>query len=417
LHLAHTIQHYWPFIAGGENYCQAISEGLATENEVTVYTTDLISTSPPAFSTNMFELKTGVRIIRVPSLRLLSGLYGRKKLENGSSSVFRAASSMDTHLTWPQALLARAFSSSIPHMFFWLTECFKNADVIVAFNMITGMTSLSYLASRVEKKPFVVFPFYHVGLSSFEKPSLFKILRDASLVICSTDYEKEELINRGLRPRKLYVVNEGVKIPLVEAEAVKNLEKILDRREDQLLLMYVGRRDYDKGYPHVLSAVAKLVRSGLPVKLIITGYGETGAERADYFFLRRHGAILDLGIADEQTKNAAISLSDAIVLPSRAETYPLVFIESWLLGKPVVGARIGSVSSIVKEGINGLLVEFGDVSELVVKLRFLYERPDKRIEIGKVAKTWANRNLTLEKTIASVKRILNELVEGKQIGH
>ena len=83
----------------------------------------------------------------------------------------------------------------------------------------------------------------------------------------------------------------------------------------------------------------------------------------------------------------------------------------------MVGARIGSVSSIVKEGINGLLVEFGDVSELVAKLRFLYERPDKRIEIGKVAKTWANRNLTLEKTIASVKRILNELVEGKQIGH
>ena len=225
------------------------------------------------------------------------------------------------------------------------------------------------------------------------------------------------MINRGLNSRKLYVVSEGVKIPLVEAEAVKNLEKILDRREDQLLLMYVGRRDYDKGYPHVLSAVAKLVRSGLPVKLITTGYGETGAERADYIFLRRHGAILDLGIADEQTKNAAISLSDAIVLPSRAETYPLVFIESWLLGKPVVGARIGSVSSIVKEGINGLLVEFGDVSELVAKLRFLYERPDKRIEIGKVAKTWANRNLTLEKTIASVKRILNELVEGKQIGH
>jgi glycosyltransferase involved in cell wall biosynthesis len=273
------------------------------------------------------------------------------------------------------------------------------------------MTSLSYLASRVEKKPFVIFPFYHVGLSSFERPSLFKILQGANLLICSTDYERQALIKRGLDPRRLCVVNEGVKAPLVEDKAVKDLEKILDRREGQLLLMYVGRRDYDKGYSHVLLAVSRLVRLGLPVKLVITGYGETGANRADYVFLRERNAVFDLGIADERTKNAAMSLSDAVVLPSRAETYPLVFVESWLLGKPVIGARIGSVSSMVKDGINGLLVEFGDVLGLVAAIRSFYENPEKRVEMGINGQIRARNELTLEKSIAKIRKIFNEISE------
>jgi glycosyltransferase involved in cell wall biosynthesis len=417
LRLANTIQHYWPFVAGGENYCQAISEGLATEYEVTVYTTDLISICPQAYATKMVEFRNGVRITRIPSLRILAGIYGRKKVEGGTSAVFRTLSSMDTRFTWPQALLERALSSSIPHRFLWLAKRFKDADVIASFNMITGMTSLSYLASRVEKKPFVIFPFYHIGMSSFERPSLFKMLKDANLLICSTAYERQALIKHGLDPCRLCVVNEGVNTPLVEDKAVKELDEVLDRREGQLLLMYVGRRDYDKGYPHVLLAVSDLVRSGIPIKLVVTGYGETGANRTDYIFLRKHNAIFDLGIADEQTKSAAMSLSDAIVLPSRAETYPLVFIESWLLGKPVIGARIGSVSSMVKEGFNGLLVEFGDVVGLIAAIKFLYDNPEKGIEMGKNGQSRAQKELTLEKTITEVKKIFNELWEqGYRIG-
>jgi glycosyltransferase involved in cell wall biosynthesis len=417
LRLAHTIQHYWPFVAGGENYCKAISEGLASEHEVRLYTTDVISTYPLVYSDKMVEVKNGVRINRIPSLRVLAGIYGRKNLAGGSSVIFRTLSSMDISLSWPPMLLARGISSSIPHRFLWLAKQLKEADLIVSFNMITGMTSLAHLASRLNKEPMVIFPFYHVGLSTFERPSLFKILRDATLMICSTDFERQALINRGLDPRRLKVVNEGIREPLVERSAVAAMEKIFDRREDQLILMYVGRRDYDKGYPHVLSAVARLVKSGISIKLVACGWqGETGANRADYLFLSKQNALVDLGVVDERTKVAAMSLCDAVVLPSRAETYPLAFVEAWFLGKPVIGARIGSVSSMVKEGVHGLLVEFGDIAGLAAAIRFLYENPEKRIGMGRSAQVRARKELTAEKTITKVKIILEELKEGQQIG-
>jgi glycosyltransferase involved in cell wall biosynthesis len=407
--LAVTIQHYWPFVGGGENYCKAISEGLATEHEVTVYTTDLVSTSPFSYSDELTEFKNKVKIIRIPSIKPLAGIYGPKQLGTKTSPIFEALSATDTVFTWPLTIIERAFSSSIPHRLCWLTKKFKDTDLVVSFNMITGMTALSYIASTLKKKPHIVFPFYHVGLASFERPSLFKILRDANLVICSTDYEKHELIKRGLDTRKLCVLSEGVDPPIVESKAVDEISNIIHKTEDQLILMYIGRRDYNKGYPQVLSAVSRLVKSGLPVKLVITGYGETGANLAAYAFLRKNRSIIDLGVADERTKNAAMSLADAIVLPSRAETYPLAFVESWFLGKAVVGARIGSVSSMVRDGIHGLLVDFGDVAGLAAAIRFLYENPDKRIEMGKLAQIRAFKELTLGKTVANVKRIFDAL--------
>ena len=412
MRLVHTTQYYWPFIGGAEKYCQSISEGLASDHEIRLYTTDVISVSPLIRSIKREELKNGVKITRLCGLRGFAGMYGNKKLNSGSNSLFRVLSSMDTQFMWSQILLARTVSSSIPHKFFWLAKQLSDADFLVLFNIITGITSLSYSISRLKKKPFVIFPMFHVGLQTYETASLLRILRDATLAICSTAYEKQALIDRGVDPRKIRVVNEGVAEPSVKKAAINRVETLLDRQEKQLVLMYVGRRDPDKGYPHALSAVSWLFRAGIPLKLVLCGQGKIGDDLPDYVFLRGQKVIVDLGVADEQTKVAAMSLSDAVILPSRAETYPLVFVESWLLGKPVIGARIGSISSIVREGIDGLLVEYGDVKALVAAIKSLYDDPDKMAEMGKNGQIRAKKEFTFDKSVRKIRDIFQELSAG-----
>ena len=307
MRLVHTTQYYWPFIGGAEKYCQTISEGLSSDHEIRLYTTDVISVSPLIRSIKREELKNGVKITRLCGLRGFAGMYGNKKLNSGSNSLFRVLSSMDTQFMWSQILLARTVSSSIPHKFFWLAKQLSDADFLVLFNIITGITSLSYSISRLKKKPFVIFPMFHVGLQTYETASLLRILQDATLAICSTAYEKQALIDRGVDQRKIRVVNEGVAEPSVEKAAVIQLEPRLERQKNQLILLYVGRRDPDKGYTHVLSAVSWLVRAGLPLKLVVSGHGEIGDNLSDYVFLRGHKIIIDLGVADERTKFAAMS--------------------------------------------------------------------------------------------------------------
>jgi glycosyltransferase involved in cell wall biosynthesis len=412
LKLVHTTQYYWPFIGGAEKYCQIVSEGLTSEHEVSLYTTDVVSIHPLNYSTKLLELKSGVRITRLSSMRCLAGMYGRNEKNNYTGSLFQSISSLDTELTWPQMLFARALSSSILHRFLWLNGQVSDADFLVLFNVVTGMTSLSYAISRFKRKPFIIFPMFHVGLWAYETSSVLRILRDATLAICSTDYERQALIDRGVDPLRLIVVNEGVTEPEVNEEIVDRLKPLFNKKERHLILMYIGRRNFNKGYFHLLSAVSWLFRKGFPLKLVICGQGQIGKNVADYNFLSEHNAIIDFGVANERTKIAAMSLCDVIILPSRAETYPLVFVESWLLGKPVIGARIGSVSSIVREGIDGLLVEFGNIKDLIAAIKLLFNDPGRRAEMGKNGWIRAKAQLTIDKSVKKIVEIFQELPTG-----
>ena len=56
------------------------------------------------------------------------------------------------------------------------------------------------------------------------------------------------------------------------------------------------------------------------------------------------------------------------LLPSASEGLPRVAIEAFVRGRAVVGARAGGIPDIVEDGVNGLLVEPGDVDALAAAI-------------------------------------------------
>ncbi len=58
-------------------------------------------------------------------------------------------------------------------------------------------------------------------------------------------------------------------------------------------------------------------------------------------------------------------------MPSRSDAFGIAFLEAWAAGKPVIGANIGATPEVIRNGIDGFLVEFDnprDIAEKVVKL-------------------------------------------------
>jgi glycosyltransferase involved in cell wall biosynthesis len=54
-----------------------------------------------------------------------------------------------------------------------------------------------------------------------------------------------------------------------------------------------------------------------------------------------------------------------LVLPSKEETIPLVFLEAWSMKKPVIGAKSPTISSVIRyDGDGGILVDPDNVDEL-----------------------------------------------------
>ncbi|MFL5929559.1 MAG: glycosyltransferase family 4 protein [Gaiellaceae bacterium] len=73
---------------------------------------------------------------------------------------------------------------------------------------------------------------------------------------------------------------------------------------------------------------------------------------------------------------AALDDATALVLPSRSEGLGRVVIEALCRSRPVVGSRVGGIADLIDDGVNGLLVEPGDVDALAESIeRVLDDRP------------------------------------------
>ncbi len=70
------------------------------------------------------------------------------------------------------------------------------------------------------------------------------------------------------------------------------------------------------------------------------------------------------------------------MLPSKEESFGIVFLEAWSFSKPVVGANIGAIASLIEDGTDGLLFEPDNPESLAEKLTLLINSEQLRNELG-----------------------------------
>lgn len=79
--------------------------------------------------------------------------------------------------------------------------------------------------------------------------------------------------------------------------------------------------------------------------------------------------------------------SDILVVPSRwGEPFGLINIEAGAVGIPVVATRDGGIPEIIRDGVNGLLVDVGDDAGLLAAVRRLVDSPEMRRTMGRRAR-------------------------------
>ena len=133
-----------------------------------------------------------------------------------------------------------------------------------------------------------------------------------------------------------------------------------DRSSTRLRAAYFGRLDPVKGVDLVIGALRS--DPALQVSFDIYGIAQ-GGEGASYAQRLRSLSAGDERIRffpplDPAAVVATMRAYDVIAVPSRwLETGPLVVMEAFAAGGPVVGTNLGGILELVRNGIDGVLID------------------------------------------------------------
>lgn len=131
-------------------------------------------------------------------------------------------------------------------------------------------------------------------------------------------------------------------------------------------------------------------------------------------FCRDNGLdkVKHIGFQTGEDLKALFREARFIVLPSECyENCPMVILEAFAAGKPVIGSRIGGIPELIDHESDGLLFEAGNAGELAAAMRLLAENPDLASEMGRRGRAKVEERHSVEthmKTLLDIYyRVLN----------
>jgi glycosyltransferase involved in cell wall biosynthesis len=105
------------------------------------------------------------------------------------------------------------------------------------------------------------------------------------------------------------------------------------------------------------------------------------------------------------------SIMDIFVLSSVYEGCSRVILETMASGKPIVATNSGGTPEIVKDGVNGFLIEPENPKELADKIAFLINNITTAKKMGETGRKTIEENFSIEKNVHQIEKIYLELIQ------
>lgn len=421
MRILHVCSRYWPGVGGIETHFRGLSERLAADgHQVTVVTSD-------AADTELFwdprrrrlpvrdEVFQGVRILRFP-LRHLPGAPLTYSLWR--YIIFnRLATLPVVPLPW---LMAWArFTPWVPELWRWVAETRERYDVVGAMGILyEPFVAAARQLATLRRVPFVVYPLTHLGAGSVpgkDPVSRYYVMRHQVALVCSADAivantpaEGKYYAQHGAAPARICVGGPGVDPAVLTGGSVERFQARYALRGPAVA--FLSAISYDKGAMHLVEAMQQLWANGLEAELLMAG---SLTDRFQRYLASLPAKIRQrlhvLGPVSDEEKRDLLAGAEVLAMPSRSDSFGIVYLEAWLYGKPVVGARAWGMSDVIADGKDGLLVPFGDVRAQAEAIRFLLEYPERRAAMGARGREKVYAEYTWDKRYAVVRDLYERL--------
>jgi len=180
------------------------------------------------------------------------------------------------------------------------------------------------------------------------------LMQEVDGVVALTEWVRTLLVRNGVENSKITLSRHGLPF-------VRNLtEPLIDVAKTPLRVAFLGRADKVKGADTLVKAVR--AASDLSIELHLYGVTQSAADEDYWDELQRlaadDGRIRFLPPVPNNQVVPLLRDFHVLAVPSRwLETGPLVVLESFAAGTPVIGSRLGGITEWVRHEDNGLLID------------------------------------------------------------
>jgi D-inositol-3-phosphate glycosyltransferase len=226
-----------------------------------------------------------------------------------------------------------------------------------------------------------------------------EIMKSADVLVAPSPWEKERMVSHyAADPEKIRVIPCGVDLNLFRPVFPAKARKFLGLSKRKFVL-FVGRIDAIKGIDLLIRAIDCLVEKSClgkrDIGLIIVG-GDKDAdlriETQEMQRLRKMVSRLNLeekvafwGAQRQDLLPFFYSAAEAIILPSRYESFGMVALEAMGCGTPVIASRVGGLQFTVEDGRTGFLFPEGNWRELAERIREVIVSRKLKKKLGQAA--------------------------------
>jgi len=395
--------NYAPSVGGAQELVRRIAEGLVGRgDEVRVVTTDTLhapsSPDPGRLPVGAEEL-AGVEVHRLPVARR-------------TQSLLRSARRVGARFGRPIRPTVLSYGPWGRRLWQAAREATDWADVVVATSAPYTTIPAAVRAARGGPTPVVAVPLLHLDDWTPGR-SVVEPLRRASTVVALTTAERDWVVGAGVAGDRCVVVPPGVE-PTGVHLAGPARERLGLR--DVPTVALVGRLAATKGIDTLLAAAPEVLRACPDAQFLLAGRRTAWSGLDDLVASSppevRDRVVVRADFSDAERPDV-FAAADVVAFPSREESFGLVVLEAWAAGRPVVAASGPAVASVVRDGVDGLLVPVDDAPALATAVGGLLAEPSRATAVGRAGSDRVAHEFGWDVVVERWSDLLGSVVAGR----
>lgn len=228
---------------------------------------------------------------------------------------------------------------------------------------------------------------------------------------------RDDLVELGVAPaEKFSVIRLGIDLEsrILTTDRRAEFRALFGIPEERFVVGWIGRMTAIKRVPDILAAFKALRDRGVDATLCLVG---DGPDREAVEVLASELGIMrnTLFVGYQRDVAPYYAFFDAFLLPSANEGTPVVAIEALAAQRPVVATAVGGVPDVVEEGVDGFLVEVGDVQALAERLDRLARDPELRRRMGEAGRERVVPRYRVARLVDDVDELYRELLSERSV--